>query len=116
MDLQAFAGQFWPYLIILVVGFLPTEIWRVLAVYVAKDLRQDSELLQWVRLVASTLLAAVVAKIVIAPPGLLAQVPLWGRIASLVVAGLALFASRKSVGIAVLAGEAVLITAFLLFR
>ncbi len=32
-DLAAFAGPLWPYLVVVLVGFLPTEIWRVLGGY-----------------------------------------------------------------------------------
>jgi hypothetical protein len=115
-DFRQLFGEYWPYLIVLIVGFLPTEIWRWLAVMLAKDLREDSDLLLWVRLVASTLLAAVVAKMVAAPAGVLATVPLWGRIFSVFGAAGALFLFRRSVVAAVLAGEALLIGSWFIAR
>lgn len=110
-DFQSIFGSWWPYAAVLLVGFLPTELWRVLAVVLAKGLREESEVLQWVRLVASTLLAAIVVKLVMASSGALGSIPLWGRIAAVPVAVAALFAARRSVIAAVLAGEAVILLA-----
>lgn len=111
-ELKTLLGDFWPYAVMLFVGVLPTEIWRVLAVVVAKDLKEDSDLLEWVRLVASALLAGVVAKLAFSPAGLLATVPFWGRILSLATGLAALFLFRRSVVAAVLVGEAVLIASY----
>jgi branched-subunit amino acid transport protein len=100
----------WPYLVVIVCGFLPTEVWRFLAVTLSRGLSDESEILFWVRAVASALLAAVVAKIVVAPGGALAGVPLAGRLAAL-AAGLAgYYLVRRSVIAGILAGQAVLVT------
>jgi hypothetical protein len=105
-----------PYLLLVLLGFLPTEVWRVLGVLLARGITPDSELLVWVRAVATTLLAGVVAKLLYAPSGALAGVPLWVRIGAL-LAGLAAFAlTRRSVILGVLTGEAVLVAAGLLMR
>jgi hypothetical protein len=99
----------WPYLIVIACGFLPTELWRILAVTLSRGLADDSEILFWVRAVASALLAAVVAKLVLGPGGALAGVPLAGRLAAL-AAGLAgFFAARRSVIAGLVAGQAVLV-------
>jgi len=97
-----------PYLVIFLVGFLPTEIWRVLAVVLARDLREDSDLLLWVRLVASALLVAVVLKMVIAPAGVMQTVPLAGRLAGMAVGLAVLMLTRRSIIAAVASGEAVM--------
>lgn len=115
-DAKALLGDFWPYAVMVLIGFLPTEIWRVAAVLLAKDLKEDSDVLAWVRLVASALLAAVVAKLVLTPTGALATVPLWGRVASVTGALAALFLFRRSVAAAVVAGEALLIASYYLAR
>ena len=115
-ELKIYFGDLWPYIVVLVIGFLPTEVWRVLAVLLAKDLKEDSEILLWVKFVASALLAAVVAKIVVAPPGVLKEVPLIGRLLSLAVALPVLLVFRRPVVVAVLAGEAVLIGSWFLIR
>jgi hypothetical protein len=102
-------GGLWPYLVVIFVGFLPSEIWRWLSVFLVKGLSEDSEILIWVRAVASALLAGVVAKLLLSPSGALAAVPAamrWGAIA----AGLAVFfASRRSVMAGVITGEAIVI-------
>ena len=68
-DLQAFAGDLWPYLLVVIVGFLPTEIWRLLGMSLASRLNENSEFFLWVRAVASALLAAVTAKLIFSAPG-----------------------------------------------
>ncbi len=114
-EIATVAGPLWPYLVVVVVGFLPTEIWRVLGVLLARGLDDRSEILVWVRAVATTLLAGVVAKLLFAPSAPLAAVPLAGRLFSLFVGLLAFFALRRSVIVGVICGELALIgiTAFL---
>ena len=115
IGLEALAGPLWPYLVIVIVGFLPTEIWRVLGVLLSRGLDERSEMLVWVRAVATTLLAGVVAKLLFAPSDPLAAVPLAGRLFSLAVGLIAFFALRRSVIAGVICGELVLIgiTAYL---
>lgn len=104
-------GAYWPYLVVLFVGVLPTGCWRMLGLVVAKGLKDDSQFLIWVRLVAQTLLIAVVAKLLIAPPGALAAIPDWGRYGS-VIAGFAVFlAFRRSLVAALVTAEAMLLAA-----
>lgn len=103
-------GPFWPYLALLVFAFLPTEIWRWLAVAFARRIDADSPLLEWVRAVATALLAGVVAKLIVAPPGALAALPLALRIAALAATLSIILIDRRRVFFAVLAGEAVLIS------
>jgi branched-subunit amino acid transport protein len=97
-----------PYLVLIGAGFLPNEVWRMLGVVVARGLDDRSELVIWVRSVATGLLAAVVAKILIFPPEGLAEVALAVRLAA-IAAGFAVFLVRGSVFAAVVAGEAALV-------
>jgi hypothetical protein len=101
----------WPYLLIVVFGFLPSEIWRVVAVFLSRGFDERAEILVWVRAVATTLVAGVVAKILFAPTGALVAVPLAWRLGSLALGTGAFFAARRSVMIGVLAGEAALVAA-----
>jgi hypothetical protein len=98
-----------PYLVLIVAGFLPNEVWRMLGIVVAHGLDDSSELVVWVRAVATALLAGVVAKIVLFPPGGLADVPLAVRLSAMAVGFAAFALVRRSVLGGVLAGEAVLI-------
>ncbi len=99
----------WPYLVVIIIGFLPTEVWRVLGVLLSQGLDERSEILVWVRAVATTLLAGIVAKLLFIPSGALAAIPLSGRIASLIAGILGYFLIRRSVIAGVVIGEAVLI-------
>src|SRR5258708_1539120 len=86
-----------PYLVLIAAGFLPNEVWRMLGIGVAHGLDEGSELVVWVRAVATGLLAGVVAKIILFPPGGLADVGLAVRLAAIAVGFLAFLAMRRSV-------------------
>jgi hypothetical protein len=111
--LQAAAGAFWPYLVVIVFGFLPTEVWRVLGVFVGSGLDEDSEVFHWVRMVSTALVTAVVAKLLLSPSGALAAVPLWGRLGAVALGLAAMLAFRRSIVAGLIAGEIALITAAL---
>ncbi|MCG6122812.1 MAG: AzlD domain-containing protein [Microvirga sp.] len=99
----------WPYILLIVVGFLPSEIWRALAVLLARGLREDSEVITWVRAVATTLLAGVVVKLLASPSGALVIAPAIVRFGAVAVGVVTFFAVRRSVIAGVLAGEFALI-------
>ncbi|CAN1556487.1 Branched-chain amino acid transport, AzlD [Rhabdaerophilaceae bacterium] len=113
--LEYWSGGLWPYLVVILFGFLPSEVWRWLAVFFSRGLSEDAEVLVWVRAVASALLAGVVAKLILSPNGALATIPLFWRVASLVGAIIGFYGAKRSVLAGVLAGEAVLIGAGLAF-
>jgi hypothetical protein len=102
-----------PYLILVLVGFLPSEVWRWLGIALGRGLDENSEIVLWVRAVATALVAGVIAKMLLAPGGALATTPAALRI---VAAGIGLAAylvlgRRLFVGVA--AAEAVLIAGWL---
>jgi len=98
-----------PYLVLIAAGFLPNEVWRMLGIVVAHGLDEGSELVVWVRAVATGLLAGVVAKIILFPPGGLADVGLAVRLTAIAIGFLAFLSVRRSVFVGVLVGEAALI-------
>jgi branched-subunit amino acid transport protein len=105
-----FIGDWHALLVLLVAGVLPNQIWRMLGLWFGGGLDEGSELLVWVRAVATAVLAGIIAQIVVQPPGALATVPDWLRY-SAVVAGFAVFMlSRKSIFAGVIAGEIVMVT------
>lgn len=110
-SLEHATGGLWPYIVIVVFGFLPSEIWRWASVFLAKGLSEDSEILVWVRAVASALLASVVAKLLMSPSGALAVVPALWRWGALAAGLLAFMLARRSVLAGVVAGEVILIAA-----
>lgn len=101
----------WPYVALILFGFLPSEIWRVLGVVLSRGLSDTSPILVWVRAVATALLAAVVAKLVLNPSGALAAVPLAARAGGIVAGAVAFFATGRNLVAGVVAGEALLIGA-----
>jgi hypothetical protein len=98
-----------PYLILVLIGFLPSEVWRWLGIALGRGLDENSEIVLWVRAVATALVAAVVARITLFPPGALAGVPVEVRLAALGLGFLAFLVIRRSAFAGVLVGEAVLI-------
>src|SRR5215211_1131081 len=103
-----------PYLALLLVGFLPNEIWRMLGLLVARGLNEESEIVVWVRAVATAILAGVIAQLIVTSTGALATVPLSVRIAAVAGGFLAFVAVRRSVFAGVAVGEAVLIVGAML--
>ena len=103
------------WLLLLLAGFLPTEIWRWAGVFVSKGIEEGSEILEWVKAVATATMAAVVAKLCFYPSGALADLPFSLRLAALVCGILGYFLIKRSVLAGVLLGEAILIAgAFML--
>jgi branched-subunit amino acid transport protein len=111
----AMTGDLWSYLVLLVVGFLPNEVWRALGIVVGRTLDEKSEVLIWVRAVAIAVLAAVIAKIVLVPPGALASVPLVVRLCAIACGFLAFLLVRRSVFAGLVVGETALIVGGTLF-
>jgi hypothetical protein len=113
--MSALSGEFGAYLALVLVGFLPNEVWRWLAVIFSRGLDDDAEILIWVRAVATAILAGVIAKLTIFAPGVLATVPTSIRLGAVLVGFLAFTLMRRSVFAGVLAGEAALIVGVLVF-
>jgi branched-subunit amino acid transport protein len=104
-----FIGDWHALLVLLLAGFLPNEIWRMMGLWFGGGIDEGSELLVWVRAVATAILAGVIAQILVYPPGALASVPDLLRYGA-VAAGLAVFiATRKSILGGVLAGEVIML-------
>jgi branched-subunit amino acid transport protein AzlD len=101
----------WGYLVLVLVGFLPSDIWRFLGVLVARGLDEESEVLIWVRAVATAVLAGVIAKLVLFPPASLAGVPLAARLTAIGLGLAAFWLARRSVFAGVATGEAALLIA-----
>jgi branched-subunit amino acid transport protein len=105
-----------PYLALVLVGFLPNEIWRWLGIVLARGVDEGSEVLAWVRAVATAVLAGVVAQLIFAPPGALASVPLPIRVAAIAGGYVAYRIGGRSVFIGVIGGEIALVLGDLLWQ
>jgi hypothetical protein len=102
-------AELWPYLALILAGFLPNEVWRWLGLLAARGLDEDSQIIVWVRAVATAILAGVIAQLMTTSSGVLATIPLEVRLAAAVAGVLAFLAIRRSVFAGVIFGEAVLL-------
>jgi hypothetical protein len=105
----------WPYLVLILVGFLPNEIWRAFGLVLARGLNENSEIVMWSRAVATAILAGVIAKLIVFSSGALAGIPLWVRIAAAACGFVAFLTARRSVFAGVAVGEAALLLGGFLF-
>ncbi|NTJ42481.1 AzlD domain-containing protein [Agrobacterium larrymoorei] len=96
-------GDAWwaPYLFIAIAGWIATDLWRWLGVIAGNKLREDSEALNWVRAVATALVMAVTAKLIVFPTGTLADSPVWLRIGAAALGFIAFLASGQRVFVGV---------------
>ena len=78
--LSNFFGDPQALLVLVIAGFLPNEVWRMLGLWLGGGVDEGSEVLIWVRAVATAILAGVIAQILVQPPGALASVPDWLRL------------------------------------
>ncbi|WP_291865141.1 AzlD domain-containing protein [Bradyrhizobium sp.] len=107
--MSEFIGDWQALLVLVVAGFLPNEVWRMLGLWFGGGVDEGSELLVWVRAVATAILAGVIAQILVLPPGALASVPDGLRYGA-VVAGFAVFMlTRRSIFAGVVGGEVVML-------
>ncbi|PWW03663.1 branched-subunit amino acid transport protein AzlD [Hoeflea marina] len=109
MSYQWLDTWWWPYVFIAVAGWLATDLWRWLGVVVGARLKDDSLLLIWVRAVATALVAAVIAKLVLYPSGELKHVPVALRLLALGLGFAAFLALRQRVWVGIAVALAVLI-------
>jgi hypothetical protein len=113
---SAATGELWAYLMLVLVGFLPNEMWRWLGFVAARGLDEESEIVVWVRAVATAVLAGVIAKLTLFPSGTLATIPFALRLLAIAAAVGGFFLLRRSVLAGVVVGEVVLLGGALLWR
>jgi branched-subunit amino acid transport protein len=99
----------WFMLLAILAAFAANEVWRVLGVLLSARLDEDSALFAWVRMVATALVAGLVAKLVLTPTGSFALAPLWLRLASIAAGGAVYGVTRRSLALGVGAAEITLI-------
>jgi hypothetical protein len=73
--MSEFIGDWHALAVLLIAGVFPNQIWRMLGLWLGSGIDEGSELLVWVRAVATAVLAGVIAQILVQPPGALASVP-----------------------------------------
>jgi branched-subunit amino acid transport protein len=106
---SAFIGDWRALVVLLVAGVIPNQIWRMLGLWLGGGLDEGSELLIWVRAVATAILAGVIAQIVVQPPGALASVPGFLRYGAVAAGFVAFLVARRSIFAGVACGEIVML-------
>jgi hypothetical protein len=109
------SSEVWLIVVLILAGVLPNEIWRMIGVVVSHGIDETSEILIWVRAVATAIVMGVVGKIVLFAPGALADIPIWARLGALVLGVTAFFLVGRKVLVGVGVGTTALVVAGLLF-
>lgn len=107
--MSTFIGDWHALLFLLLAGVLPNGVWRVLGFWTGSRLNESSELLIWVRAVATAILAGVIMQVLITPPGALATVPVLIRFGAVAIGFFAYLLIRRSTLAGVIAAEAALL-------
>ncbi len=114
MTWQSLPEWWWPYLFILMAGWLPTDIWRWIGILIGGRVREDSEALIIVRAVATALVAGVIAQLILYPSGSLAESSMILRIGAAAAGFAAYLCLGRRVIVGVLVAEVILISGLLL--
>jgi len=102
-------GQLSPYLLLILVGVLPNEVWRWLGLVLVRGLNEKSEIVLLARAIATAILAGVIAKLILFPSGELTAIPLAVRVGAAACGFVAFLAIRRSLLAGVAVGEAALL-------
>lgn len=113
MTFDALDAWWWPFLFILVAGWLATDFWRYLGVYLGGRISEDSDLLVLVRAVATALVAAVIGNLMVFPSGPLAESSLALRIGAAAVGFIAYLLTKRSVPLGIFVAESTLVAGLL---
>jgi branched-subunit amino acid transport protein len=103
--LGSFLGDWHALLLLLVAGVIPNQIWRMLGLWLGSGLDEGSDLLVWVKAVATAILAGVIAEILVHPAGALASVPSFLRYGAVVAGFIVFMLTRRSIFAGVVSGE-----------
>jgi hypothetical protein len=110
------SAELWPYVALILLGFLPNEVWRFLGLGLARGLDEDSQLVLLARAIATALITGVVAKLIVFASGALLTIPLPVRLGAAVGGFIAFLVMRRSVFAGVAVGETLLLAGGFFFR
>lgn len=110
MTFDAIHTWWWPFLFILIAGWLATDAWRFLGVYLGGRISENSDILVLVRTIATALVAAVIGNLIVFPSGALAETSLVLRLTAAAIGFLAYLGLGRSVLIGIVVAEAVLLS------
>src|SRR5262245_19822100 len=104
-----FIGDWHALVVLVLAGVIPNQLWRMLGLWLGSGIDEGSDLLMWVKAVATAILAGVIAQILVHPPGALAGVPGILRYGALGAGFVAFMLTRRSMFAGVLTGEIVML-------
>ena len=116
MTFDALPDPWWPYAFILLAGIVPTEVWRSIGVAAAGRLDEGTAAFDYVRAVATALVAGVIAQLIVFPTGVLATAPLWLRLLAAGGGFAAMEATGRRGWVGIAWGEAILLLGLLVQR
>ena len=96
-------------LLAVVLAFVASDMWRWLGVALSDRIDENSAVFSWVKLVATALVAGLVAKLIVTPTGGLALAPLWLRLLAVACGMGAYWMGRRSLVLGIAAGAGVLV-------
>ncbi|WP_182084555.1 AzlD domain-containing protein [Aureimonas sp. ME7] len=109
LSYHSIAETWWPYVFILVAGWLPTDVWRWLGVLSAGRLDERSPAIALARTIATSLVAAVIGRLVLLPGGSLEAIPLGFRVAALAGGFAAYYWLGRQTLVAIVVAEVILL-------
>lgn len=103
MSFTSIDAGWWPFVYILAAGWFATDFWRFAGVLLGRRMSETSQAFLFVRAVATALVAAVIARLILFPSGALSETALALRIAAagLGFAAFLLGGQRIAVGVGV---------------
>lgn len=114
MTFESFDQWWWPYLFIALGGWLATDLWRIMGVFLGGRVSEKSDILVLVRCIATALVAAVISNLIVFPGGALAATPVALRIGATAVGFAAYLTLGRHIIVGILAAEAVLMSGLFL--
>ncbi|MBB3998706.1 AzlD domain-containing protein [Aureimonas pseudogalii] len=109
LSYDSIAADWWPYLFILLAGWLPTDVWRWLGVLSAGRFDENSPAIALARTIATSLVAAVIGRLILFPTGILADIPTAVRIGAVAGGFLAYLTLGRHTILAIVVAEIILL-------
>jgi len=97
----------WPFAL-MVAGAAATYFWRALGVALSGRIEPHGQLFEWIACIAYALLSALIARMILLPSGLLAEVPLAERIGAAVLGLAVFFLFKRSLAFGIVSAVAAL--------
>jgi hypothetical protein len=98
---------------IFVAGFAATAMWRLAGVVLSGGIAEDGWAIALAKAVSTALVAGLISRIVVFPPGALADVSLLVRLGAFGIGVAVFFLARRHMGAGILAGTAALMASHL---